>query len=103
MAIDVSTTLVRPYQLTNAVTESGETLLSDAISDYETARTSAGRTFLCPKCRGIGTHAKSLDTNNPADTNQIQCTLVVGSVICDGWGYNIAAVKAKFVNQFELV
>ncbi len=93
--------------MVNAASETGESTLADAQTDITTAMTASGRTFKCPKCLGVGTHALSKDTGNPADTQQIVCTLAIKTtspaVICSGWGQLIAAVRMIPSNQFELV
>lgn len=105
MAITISTTLARPYQLqqlmdaySDAETYPFVSDLSDAKDQLVTDMQSDGRTFVCPKCKGNGTHALSLDTGLSDDeATIIPCTMVtttgVTGIECDGWGYLSAPAK----------
>lgn len=101
--------LLRPYQIQIAIDESGSgaTSLSSELSALEAVRTGLGRTNMCPKCRGAGTHAKSEDTGNSDDTDLIPCTLVannvVPAIICDSWGFLTAPVRMIPSHQYEAI
>ena len=91
-------TYARPYQIKELIeTYDGDITLQHALEALNADIINGNadnnveqREYRCPKCAGIGEHALSKDTGNPADTQLIPCTLVAAndtSIKCDGWGY----------------